>query len=71
MGTEDDKRTKPDWETEALQRVASRIESLKVPAQRPGEGAAPHDAGDPAAGFGWEESVLRNLVKRLGESDDR
>ena len=40
-----------DWESIALRRVASRVESLPGP-QAPGD-------------FGWEEAVLRNLRQRL------
>ncbi len=59
-----------DWESVALRRVASRVESVTSPA---GE-ASPRPSladGEAAAdeGFGWEESVLRRLRARLFNDD--
>ena len=55
---------KDDWESVALRHVASRFDSLTAPAQ-PGPGE-PEAADD---GFGWEESVLQRLRKRLFSDD--
>ena len=45
-----------DWESAALRRVAPHVEALpEFPAE--------------AEDFGWEESVLQNLRKRIAAND--
>lgn len=45
-----------DWETAVLRRMAQRVETLPE---------TPPEADD----FGWEESVLENLRKRLAANE--
>jgi hypothetical protein len=65
-----DEELKSDWESVALRRVASRLESLTAAAGQASVMSAPAD-GDCGAdeGFGWEESVLRRLRARLFSDD--
>jgi len=55
-----------DWETEALRRVADRVESLTA---KPAAGGPADADGSLDDGFGWEESVLRRLRARLFADD--
>jgi hypothetical protein len=50
------RRDVDNWEAAALRRVAQRVEALPE---------TPPEAGD----FGWEETVLENLRKRLAAND--
>jgi hypothetical protein len=61
-----DRELKDDWETEALRRVADRVESLTA---RPAANVAVDADGTLDDGFGWEESVLRRLRARLFTDD--
>jgi hypothetical protein len=55
-----------DWETEALRRIADRVETLTA---RPAANLAVDADGTLDEGFGWEESVLRRLRARLFTDD--
>jgi hypothetical protein len=61
-----DRELKDDWETEALRRVADRVESLTA---RPAANVAVDADGTLDDAFGWEESVLRRLRARLFTGD--
>jgi hypothetical protein len=55
-----------DWESVALRRVAGRVEALGAEADAMRRNQSETDDPDAAADdFGWEESVLQNLRRRL------
>jgi hypothetical protein len=67
-----ERQHKNDWESVALRRVASRVESVTASRAASGWPAADAETDtDTVAdeGFGWEESVLRRLRSRLFGDD--